>query len=558
MDDSGSRCDESKRIIETLFQKYEGDEYMISKTHNYICNQMPNILENWKENQTKRLLRNEEMMTEQDSFIQTFLNSHHYFHVPTTDKFFYYDGLHYKYTSEDDIIHHILSSITFDRSLMSWKQKTKITIMKRIKENLLTKCIPESDTIQFVLNLLYPSVFSSRNQAKYFLCVLGDNLSKTNTQNTLIHYVDTKAKQFIRELNNMSQYFIGTSQLHTFKFKYHDHSYEDCRVIKINNAVSNENTWHNAIHHYGLDLICVACHYSNRYGSSDKFLSTSTNDRSLRNSAYYLKNNSATQIVDNFITDFFEVNNTTTYEQSTLLSTNELDIQHLRTPHVKWKEVQYLWKQYLESKDLPPIMFLQTLKTTMIEKLQKHYKEEHDIFVSVSSKHLPGINSFLKFWDETIVYDENESEFEIEELVVLYRKWCSHNKTPVSNLSNNQLIDLINHFFPNIEIDRDKYISGICNKLWDKHVDIQTSLDAMRDTLRMNHYERNASMRSMSPSSINVSIYDTYNFYCKYHTHKGEPDSLKVSKVYFEKYIFDNMSEFVTDNRFLSSEWYII
>ena len=171
---------------------------------------------------------------------------------------------------------------------------------------------------------------------------------------------------------------------------------------------------------------------------------------------------------------------------------------------------------------------------------------------------LANINSCSFIATDDLGRNKNESEFEIEELVVLYRKWCSHNKTTVSNLSNNQLIDLINHFFPNIEIDRDKYISGICNKLWDKHVDIQTSLDAMRETLRMNHYERNTTHRCMSPSSVNVSIYDTYNFYCKYHTHNGEPDTLKVSKVYFEKYIFDNMSEFITDNRFLSCEWYII
>ena len=558
MDISGSRCQEAKTIIDSLFEKYENDEYMISKTHNYICNQLPNILENWKENQTKRLIRNEELSIEQDNFIQSFLNDHHYFYVTTTDKFFYYDGLHYKYTSEDDIIHHILSSITFDRSLMSWKQKTRISIMKRIKENLLIKCIPESDTIQFVLNLLYPSIFSTRNEAKYFLCVLGDNLTKTHTQNTLIHYIDSKAKHFIRELNHMSQFFIGTSQLHTFKFKYHDHSYEECRILKINSAVSNETTWHTIIQHYGLDLICIACHYSYRYGSSDKFISKAINDRRLTNRAFYLKNNSPSQIVDNFISEFFEINNTNTYDQTTLLDANVLDIDNLRTPHVNWKEILYLWKLYLETKDLPPIMFLQTLKKTMIEKLDKHYKEEHDIFLSVSSKHLPSINSFLNFWNETTIYDDNESEFEIEELTVLYHKWCGTNKTPVSNLSNNQIIDLISHFFPNIEIDRDKYISGVCNKLWDKQLDIQTALDAMRETLRNNHEERRQSMRSMSPSCINVSIYDTYNFYCKYHTHSGEPNSMKVSKVYFEKYIFDTISEYITDNRFLSAEWYII
>ena len=37
-----------------------------------------------------------------------------------------------------------------------------------------------------------------------------------------------------------------------------------------------------------------------------------------------------------------------------------------------------------------------------------------------------------------------------------------------------------------------------------------------------------------------------------------KPNSMKVSKVYFEKYIFDTMSDYITDNRFLSAEWYIV
>jgi hypothetical protein len=48
--------------------------------------------------------------------------------------------------------------------------------MKRIKENSLLKSIPESYTIQSVLDLLYPTFFPSKVEAKYFLTILGDNI----------------------------------------------------------------------------------------------------------------------------------------------------------------------------------------------------------------------------------------------------------------------------------------------------------------------------------------------------------------------------------------------
>ena len=86
-----------------------------------------------------------------------------YFHIISTNHFFVYDGLHYQIFSEDDILHQVLSTISKDRQLLSWKHKTKINIMKRIKNNNLLDTIPESDTIQFVLqnltNMIFPNQF---------------------------------------------------------------------------------------------------------------------------------------------------------------------------------------------------------------------------------------------------------------------------------------------------------------------------------------------------------------------------------------------------------------
>ena len=151
-----------QNTIDELYETYKEDEYMNQKMVSYICAQMPNILSNMKQNHLDRVARIQEMTNEQDTFIQSFLNNNQYLYAPTTGNFFIYDGLHYQIYSEDDILHHVLSSISKDRQLMSWKYKTKLNIMKRIKENYLLNSIPESDTIQNVLSVLTTSIFSTK------------------------------------------------------------------------------------------------------------------------------------------------------------------------------------------------------------------------------------------------------------------------------------------------------------------------------------------------------------------------------------------------------------
>jgi hypothetical protein len=178
--------------IDDLLLKYKDDEYIKQKLENYICNQLPNILNNLKANQIERKNRIEEMTNEKEQFIQQFLHNNQYFFMSNTNTFFMYDGLHYQIFSEDDILHHVLSSISKDRYLMSWKHKTKVNIMKKIKDNSLLTTIPESETIQFVLTYLVGNIFPNKETAKYFLCIVGDSLLKKNSH--LIHYVSNNGK----------------------------------------------------------------------------------------------------------------------------------------------------------------------------------------------------------------------------------------------------------------------------------------------------------------------------------------------------------------------------
>ena len=171
----------------------------------------------------------------------------------------------------------MLSSISKDITLLQWKYKTKINIIKQIKDRSLFSSIPETDTIQNVLNVLYPSFFQSKNFAKYFLTIIGDNILKKHSN--LIFIISQKMKQLLTELDNVAILSIGNSNVTSnFMTRYHEnHLYENCRLIKINESFSSD-VWREILKKIGLDLLCVAVHYSNRYDSSDKFIETKSDE----------------------------------------------------------------------------------------------------------------------------------------------------------------------------------------------------------------------------------------------------------------------------------------
>lgn len=536
--------------INELYQKYESDPYMISKITSYICTQLPNICENIKLTHYQRALRMEELNTEQDAFIQSFLTNNQYFYASATDKYFFYDGIQYQIISEDDILHKVLSTISNGRNLMSWKQRTKISIMKRIRENSLIQTIPESETIQTVLDSLCPSIFATRNEAKYFLTILGDNIRRKNTN--LIHYIPQTAKNFLRELNSASQFVLGVSLFQTFKHKFHEHTYSECRLVNINDIVKQDNSWINLISLHALDIICVACHYSIRYESSDDYLLKHSHDMDLTMSVCHLKDKSQVDIVDRFITSYLDIHKNSV----DVANVSIIETQSIRGTQITWKNMQYLWKHYLDMCGLPSVMFLLTFKTILTDKLMMYYNKDHDTFIGICSKHLPAIQTFLSFWDETIITDETETEFEIDEVVTLFRRWCELNHQTITTLNDKQILDIIAYFFPAVDIERDKYLAGIRCSMWDKQLDIHIALDSMKGVLRETH---TGTERSLSPSvNRNIAIYDAYIFYCKYYTNTSDTYHLIVSKAYFEKYIFDTHMQYVIDDKFLSCDWYLV
>jgi hypothetical protein len=145
--------------IKTILEKYKNNEYILQRLRNHVVTCLPNTIENELKAHDERVNRTNYLINEQQVFIQVFLSKNKYFYLQNNNLFYEYDGQKYLIIKEDEIIHKLLSSISNEKVLLNWKHKTKTIIIKQIKERSLFSSIPETDTIQNVLNVLYPAFF---------------------------------------------------------------------------------------------------------------------------------------------------------------------------------------------------------------------------------------------------------------------------------------------------------------------------------------------------------------------------------------------------------------
>jgi hypothetical protein len=528
-----SIIDKCKQSITVLYEKYKNNEYMLQRLHNHVVNYLPNTLDYELKNHEKRIDRNNFLTNEQQTFIQVFLQKNLYYYLSSINLFYEYNGTSYMIVKEDDIIHKLLSSISKDRVLLDWKQKTKINILKQIKERSLFTSIPESDTIQNVLNMLYPTFFKSKKYAKYFLTIIGDNILKKNSH--IIFLVSNKMKKLLNELDGISSISIGINNITSnFMTKYHEnHSYENCRLLKINDHVSR-NIWHDILKKIGLDLLCVAVHYSKRYDNSDNLIENIMDDE-MKTYTNYIRYKTSKEIVDDFCNKYIQED---INDNNTILN-------------VEWKNLHFVWKQFLSDNQYPNMIYSHNLKNLMISKYK--FDEEADTFYGITSKFIPIQREFINFWENTIHIklndnDEFDNELEIDEIGGLFKIWVKNNnecKISSGNISEETILQIIKHFFSSVQIVEDKYFLNIICTLWNKTNDIYMSFEYIKEKLQNYHLEI-------------ISFDDVYNYYyefCRLNTKK-----MVVSKRYFEKYLYYKFVNCIVYDKFIEvkcilNEW---
>jgi hypothetical protein len=125
------------------------------------------------------------------------------------------------------------------------------------------------------------------------------------------------------------------------------------------------------------------------------------------------------------------------------------------------------------------------------------------------------------------------SEFEIDDIIILFKKWA-----PGINISEHQVIDFISHFLTEVETDGEKFIFNIKSTLWDKESCLKQDIDNVLET-------------ALNESIHKLTIADAYTFYCN--SIKSN-ERIIVSKVYFEKVVLDYLRDSIIEGNCISLE----
>jgi hypothetical protein len=506
--------------LQTLIEEYKSSPYMLSRLETHINQLLPDTLKVEEKKYTDRIERKQRLTDEYTQFIDTFMLKHRYYYCAHSELFLEYDGCHFIGCSVDDILYKILSRISAEKKLMPWKYRTNNDLISKIKQKSPMNVIPESATIQSVIGYFYPALFHSRSEVKYFLTIIGDCICGKKT-NHLFYIISPYMKLILQEISYYCTEHFGLGNIfHCFKYKFYDHEYKLCRLVHTKHKnyteaipISYDMT------RYMIDILCVAAHYSKRYGMSDLYLEQCS-DPSLVEYVKSICISTPHKMVESFI---------------------EKSLHAGLHVSITTKNMIFLWKKYLEEHDMPNIIFHEQVKQIFREKLT--YDEECECFLNVTSRHLPIVSSFMEFWEETITTtnggNENTSciylEYKVDELTTLFRIWL---KKHCSDLTEDTVIAFVKHFYPEIEITDNKYIMNIKCSLWDKHTSVSHALEMYKD--------KNCAQQSSNVLSL-YSAYEHYTNHAKY--------PYIVSKRYFEIVSREECGDVIDEYGIISNNW---
>lgn len=443
-------------LTRELYEKVKGDAVMESKLYKMLSATAPQALDAALEARSDREARQERLRLEAARFTVRFLARHPIYYTPQNELFVLYNGRVFEPCSEDTVAHAAVSALSSEGPLSAWKYKVKNSIVRKVRERSPLEAIPESETIQLVLSLLVPSVFCRKDDAKYFLCCLGDGWRGVASDYGILVMASPSLKKLVQDLATLSNsYFSTGAPFNHIKFKFHGHEFRKCRILPPPSVpeVSRSAIW--TLGKHTLELMSVACHYSSRYGGSDGFLERAC-DHGFRDKVLHLVDRTPKSVVSDFVL--------TSLERSDHMSISQADMS-------------YLWKQYLATLALPPVLFTSALHSLLAESIA--WNEDGKVYVNVTSPALPWVSAFRRFWADCIIVDDEE-ELEVEEIVELQHAW-SHERA--NRVHKDAVLDLIRHQDPHATIEQDKFVTGIRSPLWNKRADVASALDAYRAEL---------------------------------------------------------------------------
>lgn len=431
--------------------KYANNPYILQKLDAYLAN-LPGMLQAAEEEQIQREIRRVDAKKKRITFIQYFLNVNSFFYISQTETFVQYVDQSYIVVSEDDITHLILKNVNVDRELATWKYKIKIQILKRIKETGLLDVNPDSSAVRLAVRSLWPSVFTSKTIAKYFLTILGDLLRGNRG---ITYFLDQSYKPFIHVINDHISTTLNKHIMDDFKFKYASQPFSNCRTIP-------GHTTDKPFKFNVFALAAVATHYS-RTCCADDFLKT-CDDPEFATIVFGLKEHTPATLVSGFLSEY---------------------TVHDATGLIRIKDLHFLWRVFMRSKSLPNVISSINLKHILTE---MNVLDNTETCRGLSPTQTPAVLNFKYFWDTYVIKDESNS-FEVTELAELYNSWCEGKYLHLS-------LDACQTWLNSTLVNGKARVRCL---LWNKSADIENAKEAFR---HLPEYSDN--------------LDEQYTFYCSY------------------------------------------
>jgi hypothetical protein len=479
----------SDKLLDKLDQLYIKIKSQ-AKSHNYMDDFLE-YLQNYQDSQKSLYDKNEIIKKMVDEFI-----SYNMIYYNKTSKIYYnYIDDNYLLLNEDNMIHHVSYFITNFKNQntdLSLKASIKQKIMKSIRDNNIYETIPDTNTIQTVLNTLVPNIFDKKEYVKIFLIVIGNMLMK-KLQSKTIMFVRPQMKYFLNEINKyICMYFCNHNIFNVFKYKYtQDHaSNEDIEKWLMPSKPINTDIFHFTEQFY-VNMICVCIYYANRYESIDNYLESVIEDTTIiEEKVKYFQICKKEYILQSFVSKYL-----------------------IEAPQEKMEQndILFLWKQYVEENDLYVHLFTSytDFLISLFSQCNQVYEEQSTCFNGYYSMDIPIIKRFREFWDNHFEYDENEYYFEISEILHLYHKQTNQKK---SKLTEPTILWILQLYYNTYAINQNKVIHNLKCKLWDKKKEIDEFI---------------------TKENINIkeNVHHLYKKYCAYQK------NLKISKTYFTTYM---------------------
>ena len=473
--------------IISLYQDNKCNTEVLDKITSFICDRLPIEVVCWKKDFDKNKINHEK-----GKFISDFLNeeSNQYYYIEETEMFIKYDNLNYSLINEDELLYLILSEISKNKLLLSKKQQIKDIIIKEIKTNKFGSGIPDSNTIQNIINYFYPVLFKTKSEAKYFLCILGDNILRKNIN--MYYFMRSNSEVFLNHINNCFNdyynYKINSNFHYNIQNLTKQLNYEDIRlkmrILDFKQSINNTRFWKHFLEQNVLNIISVAIHYSGRYDNSEEYLNHKIEDKE---KILYLKNNTKDDIIEKF---------------------TKKNICKEKGKNITKNELYYIWELFLIEENIPSIFEVKGLFYEKFNKINKII-DINNYYLDLFSDKLLVARQFNLFWNNNMTEQQNDV-IEISEIFYFFKQ-----QTNIKTSSEKEIILIIEYFYPYIKISNKRYINNHSCVLWNKK---QTIRDVINKIAEKENIE-------------NITNMKLYKKYCQYL--KKMKNELVVNKTYF-------------------------